>query len=167
MNNKKIDDIGQKLNVNSSEIEPRISPKRFKKHSFWIANATTSILSILAGIIFGIIETRDYLSNYPYTDPYKFGPHSFYGVFSINIANGVYTIPKRKYFYLSQIKRIGIYIINLIISFATYWVFYRLLGSYGNAIAYNVYKSPAQIMIQNKKVIRTYGKLNDKLVLKI
>ena len=156
MNIKKIDEIGEKLNVNSSKIEPRKTPNWFKKHSFWIANATTSILSILVGITFGLIETSDYISNYPYTYPNKFGPHSFYGVASINIVNGIYTIPKRKYFNLNQIARIGIYIINLIISFAIYWISYQSLGSYSNAIAYNVYKSPTQIIFQNKEVTRKY-----------
>ncbi|MBA7580978.1 hypothetical protein ES708_22877 [subsurface metagenome] len=105
MDNKKIDEIGDKLNVNSSEIETRKSPNWFKRNSFWIVIATNFILSILVGITFGIIEK----SNYPYTYTNKFSTYSLLGVSSINITNGVYTIPKRKYFNLNHIKRIGIY----------------------------------------------------------
>ena len=152
MNNKKIDDIGEKLNVNSSEIKPRNSPNWFKKHSFWIVNVTNFILSILVGITFGILENSNYLSNYPYTNSYKFSTYSLLGVSSINIANGVYTIPKRKYFNLNQILRIGVYIINLIISFAVYRIIYQSFDTYGAAIKYGVYKSHAKSNIQNQKV---------------
>ena len=156
MDNEKIDKIGEKLNVNSSEIKPMKSQNSFKKHSFWIANATTFILSIIFGIISGVIDKNIYFSNYPYISPDYFSPFSILSVSSINIANGVYTIPKRKYFKLNQMKRIGIYIINLIISFAVSTILFQSFGSISNSIAYNVYKSPAQIMIQNKEVIGKY-----------
>ncbi|MBA7580979.1 hypothetical protein ES708_22878 [subsurface metagenome] len=150
MDNEKIDEIGEKLNVNSSEIKPRKSPNWFKNHLFWIANATTFILSILFRIISGVIDKNIYFSNYPYISPDYFSPLSLLSASSINIANGVYTIPKRKYFKLNQIMRIGVYIINLIISFAVSTILFQSLGSYNNAIAYNVYKSPAQIDSKQK-----------------
>ena len=153
MNNRKIDEIGEKLNVNSSEIKSNESPNWFKKHSFWIANATTFILSILFGIISGVIFENIYLSNYPYTYSYSYKPRTYglLGISSINIANGVYTIPKRKYFNLNQILRIGVYIINLIISFAVYRIIYQSFDTYGAAIKYGVYKSHAKSNIQNQK----------------
>ena len=152
MDNNKIDEIGEKLNVNSSEIEKKKSLKWFKRYSFWIVNAINFILSILLGIILGVIDKNIYLSNYPYTNANKFSTYSFLGVTSINIANGVYTIPKRKYFNLNQIKRIGIYIINLVISFAVYRIFYQSFNSYGVAIKYGVYKSPTNINNQYENI---------------
>ena len=152
MNKEKIDEISQKLNVNSSEIKPMKSQNWFKKYSFWIANATTFILSIIFGIISGVIDKNIYFSNYPYISPDYFSPFSILSVSSINIANGVYTIPKRKNFNLNQIMRIGIYIINLIISFAVSTILFKSLGSYGVAIKYGVYKSHAKSNIQNQKV---------------
>ena len=144
MNKEKIDEIGQKLNVNSSDIKPMKSQNSFKKHSFWIANAITFILSTIFGIISGVIDKNFYLSNYPYISPDYFSLFSLLGVSSINIANGVYTIPKRKYFNLNQIMRIGIYVINLIISFAVYRIIYQSFGPYSAAIKYGVYKSPTK-----------------------
>ena len=150
MDNEKIDEIGEKLNVNSSEIEPGKSQNLFKKLSFWIANAINFILSIIFGIISGVIDKNIYFSNYPYISPDYFSPFSLLSISSINIANGVYTIPKRKYFNLNQIKRIGIYVINLIISVAVYRIIYQSFGPYSAAIKYGVYKSPAEKYIQNK-----------------
>ncbi len=147
MENNKIDEIGEKLNVNSFEIRPRKSSNWFNKHSFWMINAINFILSILVGVTFGLMEK----SYYPYTYSYKFSSFSLLGVSSINIANGVYTIPKRKYFNLNQIKRIGIYIMNLIISFAVYRIIYQSLASYGAAVRYNVYKFP--VLGKDKKAV--------------
>ena len=152
MDNKKIDEIGEKLNVNSSEIQPRKSPNWFKKHSFWILNTTNFVLSSLMGIFFGVIDRNTYLSNYPYIFTNEYSIFSIFGVSSINIVNGIYTIPKRRYFNLNQIMRIGIYIINLIISFAVSTILFQSLGSYGVAIKYGVYKSHAKSNIQNQKV---------------
>ena len=139
MDNEKIDEIGEKLNVNSLEIKKK-PLKRFNKFSFWIIHSTNFFLSILVGVTFGIIGK----SNYPYQSTNKISAYSLIGVSSINIANGVYTIPKRKYFKLNQFMRIGIYIINLIISFAVSMFLFQSLGSYGAAVRYGVYKSPTK-----------------------
>ena len=152
MDNKKIDEIGEKLNINSSEIKPIKSPNWFKKYSFWKMQTINFVLSNLFGIFFGLIDRITYLSNYPYFYTNYYTTFSILGVSSINIANGVYTIPKRKYFNLNQTKRIGIYIINLIISFTVSIILFQSLGSYGVAIKYGVYKSPVKSNIQNHKV---------------
>lgn len=152
MNNEKIDEIAEKLNVNSPEIVQKKYQKWFKKHSFWKIQTTNFVLSNLFGIFFGVLDRITYLSNYPYIYTNYYTTISILGISSINIANGVYTIPKRKYFNLNQTKRIGIYIINLIISFAVSMILFQSLGSYGVAIKYGVYKSPVKSNIQNQKV---------------
>ncbi|QEE16166.1 hypothetical protein DSAG12_01995 [Promethearchaeum syntrophicum] len=141
MDKKKIEKIGEKLNINSSEIEPKNSQNRLIKHLFWKIQVSNFVLSNLYGIFFGVIDRITYLSNYPYIYTNYYSTFSILGVSSINIANGIYTIPKRKNFNLNQIMRIGIYIINLIISFAVSRLLFLSIGSFGIAIKYGVYDS--------------------------
>ena len=156
IDNKKIDDIGEKLNVNSSEINLSKSPNWFKKHILWMINGTNFILSSLLGIIFGLTSS---FPSYPYTcifDMYKMNC----GILSINIVNGIITIiPSRKNFNLNRIVRIGIVFLNLIVSITIsniifFLIISKLTPSQNNlteAVLYNVYKSPAIIKIQNNE----------------
>ena len=141
MENRKIDEIGEKLNVNSSEIEPTKSPNWFKKYSFWIVNALNIILSSTIGIIFGVFE-HSYQSHYPFhTMNAKIG---LLGVSSVNVTSGILTIPQRSYSILRKKQRIWIFSINLILSIIGYGILYSLNASSDqltSAILYNVYDS--------------------------
>ena len=85
MNNKKIDEIGEKLNINSSEINPRQSPNWFKKHSFRMIHATNFVLSCLMGLIFGLTYPYAFTGSYPYYNPNHDKTSS--SVLSINMVN--------------------------------------------------------------------------------
>ena len=116
MDNEKIDEIGEKLNVNSSEIEPSKSPNWFKKFSFWMINATNFVLSGLIGLNCGLTEPHFPGSGYPYA--YIFIFKTALRVIGINLVNGIITIlPNRKYFNINRMMRIGLVIVNFIVSF--------------------------------------------------
>ncbi|QEE16167.1 hypothetical protein DSAG12_01996 [Promethearchaeum syntrophicum] len=145
MDEKRIDEIGEKLNVNSSEIKKRKSPNWFKKHSFWIINITNFVLSSLLGIIFGLFE-QSYQSFYPFqTKNAKMG---LLGVSSVNLTNGILTILQKSNSISKKIQRILIFSMNLILSLIGYWVFYSLSASssglLGMAMDYDVYDSSKQ-----------------------
>ena len=158
MNNEKIDEICEKLNINSSEIDPRKSQNWFRKHSFGMIHATNFVLSSLMGLIFGLNLINDPYVNagsYPYI---HLNQHkTSFGVLSINIVNGIITIPQKKYFDLGRVMRIVIVILNFIVSIALSQVIFNSIipllppAPLNESILYNVYKSPAQIMSQNKK----------------
>ena len=118
MDNKKIDEIDKKLNLNSSEIESRKSQNWSQKHSFWMIHAINLVLSSVIGLIFGLIKMKD-----PYNAPnFLMAP---WIVLSINIVNGIITIlPQKKYFNLNRMVRIGIVILNFIVSFASFIGYY-------------------------------------------
>ena len=65
MENNKINEIGKKLDVESSEIEKEQNKIRTKKISFWVLNALNLILSSTFGLIFGLFE-HQYHSSYPF-----------------------------------------------------------------------------------------------------
>lgn len=159
MDNKKIDEIGDKLNVNSPDIESRKSQHWFKKHSFWMMHATNFVLSGLMGLIFSLLLLNDPSMNagsYPYIDDNKH--KTTWGVLSINLMNGIITIPQKKYFNLGRMIRIGIVILNFIVSFAiSQFIFDSIISllppkPIGISLLYGVYKSPAAKNIQNKKL---------------
>ena len=159
MKNSKIDDIGKKLDVNSSEIQPKISKNWLKKYSFWMINATNFVLSSLMGLIFGLTLLNNpeaHLGHYPYINDNKF--KTYLGVISINLVNGIITIPQKKYSNLNRMIRIGIVILNFIVSLTISQVIYTSLISLlppnpqGLEIMYNVYKPPTRRNIQNKEI---------------
>ncbi len=141
MKNSKIDDIGKKLDVDTSEIEKEQNKNQLKKRSFWIINALNLILSNTIGLIFGIME-HQYQSFYPFhTMNAKIG---LLGVSSVNMTNGILTIPHRPYSILRKKQRIWIFSINLILSIIGYGILYSLVASSDkltSAILYNVYDS--------------------------
>ena len=118
MDNKKIDEIGKKLDVNSSEINPKKSTNWFKKHSFWMIHSVSFVLSSLMGLFFGlhILDNWEEAVFYPYyIDRIK--RNTIGGVVSINILNGIITIiPKTRDNKLNRIVRSGIVILNFIFS---------------------------------------------------
>lgn len=163
MNNKKIDEIGEKLNVNSSEIEPTKSPNWFKKNSLWMIHTTNFVLSSLMGLIFGLISLNDpYMitGTYPYMHINSNRYKAFWGVISINLVNGIITIPQKRYFNLGRMIRIGIFILNFIVSLTlSHFIYNSLISlippqSLGYTPLYSVYKSPAVIIDQNTKLTR-------------
>lgn len=155
MNNEKIDKIGQKLDVNSSEIGHRKSHNWLKKLSFWTIHATNFVLSSLIGLNFGLTESH--FPGYPYFQYFNY--RTALGVIKINMVNGIITIlPPKKYYNLKRMVRIGIFILNLIISFAiSHVIFYSIWlkkpAPIDEGILYSVYKSSDVINIQNKKII--------------
>lgn len=158
MNREKIDEIGQKLNVDSSGIEPRKSLNWFKKHSFWTINGISFVLSSLMGLIVGLSRKQRGTVGYPYSNYDPFKNLIITGVHTINIFTGILTVlPKRKYSNLSRMVRIGIAILNLIFSLTISLVIYNFLISLipplsiDEAILYNVYKSPALNTIKTMK----------------
>ena len=183
MNREKIDEIGQKLNVNSSVIKPRKSPNCFKKHSFWMIHVTNLILSSLMGLIFGLNLINDpyvHAGSYPYITDYRH--KTLWSVLTINTVNGIITIPQKKKFNLERIAenltfrfiltlivRIGIVILNFIVSLTIsvliFNTFIPLLRpspiNVTEAIMYNVYKSPAVNYIQNKKIPMKNNNINN------
>ena len=158
MDNKKIDKIGEKLNVNSSVIKPTKSPNCFKKHSFWMIHTTSFVLSSLMGLFFGLSVKNSSFPNYPFAIEVN-KTQTSWGVISINTVNGIITIPQKRYFNLGRMMRFGIAILSFLVSFAISHAIYDSIissippsGSSGLAIAYNVYKSPLVNVIQNQKV---------------
>ena len=167
MDNEKIDEIGEKLDVNSSEIKPRKSQNWFKKHSFWMIHATNFVLSFLLGLIFGLIFLNSYrnASAYPYKkDEVKpLVNEALWGIISINIVNGIITIPQKKNSNLNRMVRIGIFILNFIVSFSISQIFLfyyvsKFLSprSINFVIAYNAYKSPS---VNNIQIRNTHEKM--------
>ena len=165
MNNKKIDEIGEKLNVNSSEIKPKKFPNWFKKHSFWMIQVINFFLSILMSLFFGLTLLNVPYNNrtgYPYSDSYseQNALRTTWGVLSINILNGIITIPTKRFSNLNRIVRIVITILNFIVSLAISHYIFRYIDMLRPpkfihiSILYNVYKSPVGIKIQ-KKIIDT------------
>ena len=158
MKKSKIDEIGAKLDVNSLGIEARKYPNWFKKHSYWMIHATNFVLSSFLGLILGLTVLNNPNVNagsYPYINNNKI--KTSWGVISINLVNGIITIPQRKYFNLGRMMRIGIAILNLIVSFTISQVIYGSLISLlpsapiNEAILYSVYKSPTINNIQNNE----------------
>ena len=159
MNHAKIDYIGKKLNVNSSEIEPRKSQNWFQRYSFWMIQVTNFVLSSLMGVIFGLnLIYAPYLNtgSYPYI---HLNQHkTSFGVLSINIVNGIITIPQKKYFDLGRVMRIVIVILNFIVSIALSQVIFNSIipllppAPLNESILYNVYKSPREIKVQKKLI---------------
>lgn len=141
MENNKINEIGKKLDVKPSEIEKEQNKIRSKRRSFWIVNALSLILSSAFGLIFGLFE-HSYQSHYPfYTSNAKIG---LIGVSSVNLTNGILTIPQRSYSILRKEQRISIFFWNLVLSIIGYGIIYGLVASSDqltHAILYNVYDS--------------------------
>ena len=141
MENNKINEIGKKMDVEPSEIAKEQNKIRSKKRSFWIVNALSLILSSAFGLIFGLFE-HSYQSHYPfYTSNAKIG---LIGVSSVNLTNGILTIPQRSYSILRKEQRISIFFWNLVLSIIGYGIIYGLVASSDqltHAILYNVYDS--------------------------
>ena len=158
MENKKIDEIGEKLDVSSSVIKLKKSPKRFKKLSFWMIHFTNFVLSSLMGLIVGLNAMKYDPPNYPYN---TYNDIVHFRVLSINAVNGIITIlPKKKIFNLNRMGRIWIAFLNYIISLTISLVIYNYIilapppPTLTIVPAYSAYKSPVGIKIQ-KKIIDT------------
>ena len=157
MDREKIDEIGEKLGVNSLDIERRNSQNWIKNYSFWTINGISFVLSSLMGLIVGLSRKQRGTVGYPYSNYDPFKNFIITGVHTINIFTGILTVlPKRKYSNFSRIVRIGIAFLNLIFSLTISLVIYNFLISLipplsiDEAILYSVYKSPAKGNIQNQ-----------------
>ena len=150
MENNKINEIGKKLDVEPSKIEKEQNKNRLKKGSFWIVNALSLILSSAFGLIFGFFE-HSYQSFYPFhTTNARIG---LLGVSSVNVTNGILTIPQRSYSILRKKQRIWIFCINIVLSIISYRFFYSLNASSEQLFApmiYDVYDSSKK---SNNKVL--------------
>ena len=139
VNKEKLNEVGTKLNVNSSDIEIRKGLKTIKKMLYPLIIFFTLFLSAISGVISGIFEKNN--TSYPFcanqSNNYLGGNIT---VSIINIGNGLITIPNKR-FRLNIIIKICIFI-GIFIS--SHFIF-KMIFSYFDSnlcttINYNVYK---------------------------
>lgn len=139
MNKEKLNEVGSKLEINSSDIEIRKGLKIFKKLLYPLIIFFTLFLSAISGVISGIFERNN--PSYPYcanqSDNYL-GGNIIVSV--INIGSGLITIPNKR-FKLNILIKIGIFIGIFISShFIFEMIFTYFDPNLCNAIKYSVYK---------------------------
>ena len=139
MNKEKLNEVGSKLEINSSDIEIRKGLKTIKKMLYPLIIFFTLFLSAISGVISGIFEKNN--TSYPFcanqSNNYLGGNIT---VSVINIGSGLITIPNKRFKLNILIKiciSIGIFI-------SSYFIFEIIFSYFDlnlcNTIRYNVYK---------------------------
>ncbi len=139
MNKEKLNEVGSKLEINSSDIEIRKGLKIFKKLLYPLIIFLTLFLSAISGLITGIYENNN--PSYPYcanqSNNYLRGNVT---VSVMNIGSGLIIIPNKRY-KLNILIKIGVFIVIFI---SSHFIFEMIFGYFDpnlcNAIKYSVYK---------------------------
>ena len=142
MNEEKINEVGELLNINSSDIKESKKGKFFKRFTYPITQIAFFIVSSITGLLFGYWENRVH-TGYPftsYTRVYTTGVPIFLLIHSGNAVFSSLTYRKYK---LSKFHTFFIIISNLIFSFLCFILFYKLIYKdpfLGYAVRYGSYK---------------------------
>lgn len=138
MDEKKLKEVGSKLNINSSDIEIRKGRNFFKKIMYPFIILSTICLSAISGLIAGISENNN--PSYPYCAHQS--NHFEGGVITvsvINIGSGLITIPNKR-FKLNNLIKIGVFIGTFILSRFIFEIIFNYFDpNLCNTIMYNVY----------------------------
>lgn len=141
MKNNKIDEIGKKLDVNTSVIIEERFEKIKKKNQYMMANTLTFILSCILGSFFGFLENRE-ITGYPYLNNHNI--IGLFGTSSINFLNGSFTLSQRFNSILSKRERFSKFILNAFLSIIAYLIIFGIVAynkGTPTGIMYNVYDS--------------------------
>ncbi len=141
MENNKINEIGKKLDIDTSVIvKERIKDKK-KKILYIISNALNFVLSCTLGGFLGYSEFRE-ITGYPFLNNNNM--IGLFGVSLTNFLNGGFTFSQRFNSVLNKKKKRWIFIVNFFMSIIAYiTIFANVAYSNGHpgGIMYNVYDS--------------------------
>ncbi|MHA2248215.1 MAG: hypothetical protein ACXADY_24915 [Candidatus Hodarchaeales archaeon] len=140
MNKKKINEIGEKLDVSVSSIEQGKNKRRITKPLYFLIQIAIFFVSSLVGMTLVTIKER-------YTYPMMFIFNSIPAIFftlSVHAGNGIFSIPGQKRFGLSKNIRITTFFSNLLASLIMIKLFLDTATTptypTGTAPAYSVFK---------------------------
>ena len=148
MNKKKINEVGELLDVNHSEIKKPKTKQIRKIITFPIIQASNFILSSILGLLFGFWENK-VPSGYPYNAPlkriYTFGIPV---ILSLNIGDVILSSKNYKKSGLKKFHAILIIILNIVISIASFVLLYIAIENvphFSGTVAYDTYRKPKSV----------------------
>ena len=138
MDEKKLKEVGSKLNIKSSDIEIRKGRNLLKKMLYPFILLFTLCLSAISGLIAGISENNN--PSYPYcahqSNHYEGGVIT---VSIINIGSGLISIPNKR-FKLNILIKIGVFLGTFILARFIFEIIFNYFDpKLCNTIMYNVY----------------------------
>lgn len=143
MNKEKINEVGELLEVDHSEIKKSKVTQIWRNITFPIIQASNFILSSILGLLFGFWENK-IPSGYPYSGPFKriytFGIPI---ILSLNSGNVIFSFKKFEKSRLKKSHAILIVILNIVISIASFFLLYIVIENVPpltGAVEYNTYK---------------------------
>ena len=155
MSKKKINEIGELLEINSSDIKESKTRTFIKRFTYPLVQITFFIISSISGILLGYWEKQIQIG-YPFTSFTSFTRIYRAGIPTILIihsGNAVFSTKTRKKFGLSNFQTIFIVIINLILSFFSFYFLYQIFAKnqyFGVVPAYGSYRKKINRMKQSK-----------------
>lgn len=143
MNKEKIDEVGELLEVDRSDIKISKINQIWKKITFPIIQASNFILLSILGLLFGLWENH-IPSGYPYSGPFK----RIYTLgipitLGLNSGNVFLSMKKLKESRLKKLHGVLIVIFNIIISVASFFLLYLIIEDvprFSGVVEYGTFK---------------------------
>ena len=142
MKKEKLNDVGELLEVQSSDITESKIKKFLKRFSYPLAQIAFFLLSSISGVLLGYWE-RQVEIGYPYNSLTRIHRVGIPTILIIHGGNAVFSTKTRKKFGLTNYKIIVIVIINLLISFISFYTLYPIVADriyFGIMPMYGSYK---------------------------
>ncbi|MFX1547440.1 MAG: hypothetical protein ACFFCU_14665 [Promethearchaeota archaeon] len=140
MNKKKINEIGEKLQVSISTIEQGENKKLLIKPLYFLIQIAIFIVSSLIGMTLVVIKER---ATYPIDFIFNATPVLLLTL-SLHAGNGIFTVPGQKKYGLSKNIRITAVLVNLLASLIMIKLFLDTSAPFPRGVAYSVFKNSPQ-----------------------
>ncbi len=149
LNKKKINEIGEKLDVSVSTIEQGKNKRRITKPLYFLIQITIFIVSSLIGMTLVVIKER---AAYPVMFIFNSIPVLLFTL-SLHAGNGIFAIPGKKKYGLSKNIRVTAFLVNLLASLIMIKLYLDTSQPYPTGVdsapAYSVFgKSPQSLSIR-------------------
>ncbi|MFX1282377.1 MAG: hypothetical protein ACFFB5_01930 [Promethearchaeota archaeon] len=140
MNKKKIDEIGEKLNVSVSTFEQGKNKRLIAKPLYLLIQIAIFMVSSLIGMTLVTIKER---ATYPIDFIFNSTPALLFTL-SLHAGNGIFTIPGQEKYGLSKNIRFTAFLVNLLASLIMIKLFLDTAPPYPTGVAYSVFKDSPQ-----------------------
>ncbi len=147
MNKEKINEVGELLEVDTSDIKETKFKTIMKKLTYPLVQITFFLITSISGVLFGYWENR-VPSGYPYASFTRIYRAGIPTILIIHSGNAVFSTKTHRKFGLSKFHAILIIILNIVISIASFVLLYIAIENvphFSGIVAYDTYRKPKSV----------------------
>ena len=127
MKKEKINEVGELLEINASDIRESKTRTFIKRFTYPLAQIAFFIVSSISGILLGFWE-KQIQNGYPYTSSPRVFRAGLPTILLIHSGNAVFSTKTRKKFGLLNFQIIITVFMNLILSFLSFYFLYQYIS---------------------------------------